>query len=180
MLKKLIIFFGVFLILGCGYKPVSVLTKDLIGDKVYVDIVVLKSDPANSVAIKDGIREAVIKRLDSDLSSKENADTIIIASIANVGFVATSFDRYGFINAYEAQVVIDYKVRLSTGELEDIKATGKSNFRMNRQVLDTIYTDSVISNKDRYNAIAEASKESFDELIAKLALKGYNLQKKKD
>ena len=44
-------------------------------------------------------------------------------------------------------------------------------------MLDTIYTDSVITNQDRYNAIAEASKESFDELIAKLALKGYKLKK---
>lgn len=177
MLKKLIIFFGLFLILGCGYKPVSVITKDIIGEKVYVDVIIRKSDPANSVAIKDGIREAVIKRLNRDLSTQSDADTIIIANISNVVFVPTSFDRYGFINAYEAQVSIDYKVRLSSGEALNIIATGKSYFRMNRQVLDTIYTDSVISNQDRYNAIAEASQESFDELIAKLALKGYKLKK---
>lgn len=177
MLKKLIIFFAILFILGCGYKPVSVVTQDIIGQKVYVDVIIRKSDPANSVAIKDGIRAAVIKRLDSDLSSQSDADTVIIANIANVAFIPTSFDRYGFINAYEAQVTMDYKVKLSSGEPLSIIATGKSYFRMNRQVLDTIYTDSVISNQDRYNAIAQASEESFDELIAKLALKGYKLKR---
>ena len=177
MLKKLIIFFGVLMILGCVYKPVSVLTKEIIAQNVYVDVVIKKSDPANSVAIKDGIREAVIKRLNRDLSSQSDADTVIIANIVNVAFAPTSFDRFGFVNAYEAQVSIDYKVKLSSGEPLSIIATGKSYFRMNRQVLDTIYTDSIITNQDRYNAIAEASKESFDELIAKLALKGYKLKK---
>lgn len=161
-----------FLLVSCGYKPVSVITKDLIGESVYVDVVVLKSDPKNAVAIKDGIREAVIKRLNRNLTSKENAKTIIIASIASVNFLPTSFDKYGFTNAYEARVDINYQVRFENGEIAMINCTGTSDFRMNQQIQDTIYTDSVISNKDRFKAISEASKESFDELIAKLALRG--------
>lgn len=170
-MKYLIVMFA-FLFVACGYKPVSVMTKDLIGENVYVEVVVLKSDPKNAVAIKDGIREAVIKRLNRNLTSKENAKTVIVASISSVNFLATSFDRFGFINAYEARVDINYQVRFENGEIAVINCTGTSDFRMNQQIQDTIYTDSVISNKDRFKAIEEASKESFDELIAKLALRG--------
>ena len=54
--------------------------------------------------------------------------------------------------------------------MQNITTTGTSTFRMSQQIENTIYTDSVISNKDRYNAIYKASSESFDELVARLAL----------
>lgn len=168
-MKKFVIFLLVFFI-SCGYKSVSVITENSIGENVFVDVNILKSDPENSVAIKDGIREAVIKRLGRDLSDKDNASTIIIANIENIVFTPTSYDKYGFINAYEAQVFLNYQVRFNDGKIAVFKASGTSNFRMSEQIQNTFYTNSVISKQDRYDAIYKASKESFDELIAKLAL----------
>lgn len=168
-MKKYLIVFALFFS-ACGYKPIGLMTNDIISDSVFVDVIVYRNDPQNSVAIKDGVRDAVIKRLGRDLSDKQNAQTIIIASIASVQFLPISFDRYGFINGYEAEVIINYQVRLKDGRLENITTTGTSTFRMTQQIANTVYTDSVISNKDRYDAIYKASSESFDELIAKLAI----------
>lgn len=168
-MKKFLIIFALFFG-ACGYKPVGLMTKDIISDSVFVDVIIYRNDPQNAVAIKDGVRDAVIKRLGRDLSEKQNAQTIIIASIASVQFLPISFDKYGFINAYEAIVNINYQVKLKDGSMQNISTTGTSTFRMSQQIEGTIYTDSVISNKDRYNAIYNASSESFDELIARLAL----------
>lgn len=165
------LFLALFLLFSaCGYKPVAQITKESVGESVFVDVIVSKRDPQNSVAIKDGIREALIKRLGKDLVSKNEADTIIIASIQSVNFSVSSYDQYGYANAYETNVVLNYQVRFKDGSMKTILATGTSDFRINRQIINTLYTDSVISNKDRFEAIKQASSESFSEFLAKLAI----------
>ena len=40
---------------GCGYKPVSKITNDIMGEHVYVNVLISKEEPKNSVWIKDSV-----------------------------------------------------------------------------------------------------------------------------
>ena len=71
----------VFFLAGCGYKPSNVVARDVIGSSVWVDVIISKTDPESTVVIKDGIKSAMLRRLGANLVDKNEADSIIIASI---------------------------------------------------------------------------------------------------
>lgn len=162
----------VFLFAGCGYRSVSTMTQDLIGENVFIEVVVSKMDPQNTVIMKDSIREAAIKRLNKELSDKQNADTIIIANIGSIAFTGLSSDIYGYITAYKVNLVVDYKVIFKDKSVRNISTVGDYDFSVSNLISGTKYTDSIISDTDRYNAIKNAAEQSFDEFVSKLAVYG--------
>lgn len=162
----------IFLFLGCGYRPVSTMTQNLIGDSVFVEVIISRVDPQNTVIMKDSIREAAIKRLNKDLSDKQNADTIITANIGSLSFTGLSSDIYGYTTAYKVNLVVDYKVIFKDKSVRNISTVGDYDFSVSNLIQGTKYTDSVISDTDRYNAIKNAAEQSFDEFISKLAVYG--------
>ena len=178
-MKKYFLLFCILFFSACGYKPVAALSQEVLGGSVFVDVSMSKSDPQNSVAIKDGIRKALISRLGRDLADKNSADTVIIASIKSITFTPLAFDAYGYVNGYKANVTLNYQVRFKDGSIAVLSGDGEHDFYITRKVAGTEFTDSVISNQERYDAIAMASKECFDELVAKLAMKGLKAKQNK-
>ncbi|EJP74354.1 MULTISPECIES: LPS assembly lipoprotein LptE [Campylobacter] len=167
---------GIFialLIAGCGYKPVSKITQDIMGESIYVDVIISKTEPKNSVWIKDAVKEGMVARLNRSLSDDKNADTSIIVSIKSLSYEATVYDEKGYITSYKAILNLNYKTKFKDGRVVDIPASGEYDFSVARRQKSTRYADSVISDTDKYEAIKEASKEAFDEYIANLAVKGY-------
>jgi len=168
----LALFIAIF-ICGCGYKPVSKISQDLIGDRVYVDVVISKEEPKNSVWIKDAVKEGMVARLNKNLSSKESADTSIIISVKDLNYEAIIYDEFGYITSYKAHLSLNYKTKFKDGSVVDIPATGEYDFSVARRQKDVRFADSILSDTQKYEAIKEASKEAFDEYIASLAVKGY-------
>ena len=64
---------------GCGYKPVSKITNDIISEHVYVNVLISKEEPKNSVWIKDSVFEGIVTRLGKRISYDKNEPTRIIA-----------------------------------------------------------------------------------------------------
>ena len=168
----LALFIAIF-ICGCGYKPVSKISQDLIGDRVYVDVIISKEEPKNSVWIKDAVKEGMVARLNKNLSSKESADTSIIISVKDLNYEAIIYDEFGYITSYKAHLSLNYKTKFKDGSVVDIPATGEYDFSVARRQKDVRFADSILSDTQKYEAIKEASKEAFDEYIASLAVKGY-------
>lgn len=172
-MRLLLYLMMVIFLAGCGYKPVSKITNNILGDKVWVDVIMSRTDPQNTVSIKDVIREGIIKRLGkSVVKRKEEANSVIIASIKSLDFQAILYDEFGYVTAYKTNLVVDYKVRFEDGSITNFMASGEYDFHITKRVQNTRYTDSVISDKDRYDAIQNASTESFDEFISRLAIWG--------
>lgn len=161
-----------FLIVGCGYKPSSVAARDVLGDSVWIDVIISKIDPESSVNIKDGIKSAMLRRLGTDLVSKDLAESIIIASIKSLTFTAISYDQFGYATAYKANLIMEYRLKQKNGDIKSILASGDYDFRVTRRIDDKRFTDSVISDSERFDAITNASLQSFDEFISKLAMQG--------
>lgn len=161
-----------FFIAGCGYKPSSVAARDAIGSSVWVDVIISKTDPESTVAIKDGIKSAMLRRLGVNLVDKNEADSIIIASIKSLTFSAISYDQFGYATAYKANLVMEYRLKQKDVSIKSILTSGDYDFRVTKRLNDRRFTDSVISDNERFDAITNASLQCFDEFVSKLAMQG--------
>lgn len=157
---------------ACAYRPVSVVTKDILGENIYVNVEISKTDPQNTVAIKDGIRQAVVTKLNRNLSDEKDATTKINAKILSLSFSELSSDSFGYGTSYKATLVVSYDITYSNGEIQTINSSGDYDFKISQKIKNTDFTDSVISDTERFNAIKNASEQSFDELISNIAIKG--------
>lgn len=161
------------LFLGCGYKPISAMSDSVVGDGVWVDVIMSKTDPQNTVALKDSVRQGIVSRLNGTLSDKNSAKNVIIANISKIDFSPILYDQFGYVAAYKASIVVNFKIKSQNGEISNIKTSGEYDFRIIRRIKNSRYTDSIISDKERYDAIKNASAEAFDEFMSILAIRGY-------
>lgn len=176
-MKKFAILVWIFLFIGCGYRPISKISDDILGNKIYVDVVISKLDPQNSVFIKDSIRSSVVSILHKELVSKDEADSSIIANIKSLTFTPLVYDTLGYVTIYHANLIIEYTTRFKNGEIWTTNGSGEYDFRISSRRGNLRISDSIISDTDRFNAINNASIEAFNEYISKLAIKGYKYGK---
>lgn len=178
-MKRLVlaIIFAIFIV-GCGYTPVARVTQSILGDNVFVDVAMSKTDPRNTVAIKDAVRDGVVYRLHRSLSDRQNADTKIFVSIRSLTFSALTYDKFGYITSYRANLSLNFRTELKDGRVLNIPGSGDHDFRVTRLVKSSRDTSSVISDQERYEAIQNASTQAFDEFIAALAVQGYKAEVK--
>ena len=175
MRKALTVFCLIFLI-GCGYKPAARIAKETMGGSVFVDVMMSKTDPQNTVAIKDAIRQGIVQRLGMSLADKNSAQTQIVASIKRLSFSELSYDQFGYITSYRANLVVNFSTKLKNGEIFSKDCVGDYDFRVSRLVKNSYDTSSIISDKDRYDAIENASAQAFDEFVSALAIKGLRVE----
>ena len=176
-MRKIFYAFIVFFMMGCGYQPVARITEDVLADTVFVDAVMSKVDPQNTVAIKDSVREGVVYRLHKSLASKEVAKSYIIVSIKSLRFTALTYDQYGYITSYRANLNLNFETKLKDGRVLNLSGSGDHDFRVTKLVKSVRDTSSVISDKDRYDAIQNASTQAFDEFIAALSVESLKNKK---
>lgn len=165
--------FIAFLFAGCGYKPLSKITNDIMGDEVYVHVIIDKSDPKSSVWITDAIKEGIVSRLNRKLSDDKNAKTKITAYIKSLNLQALLYDEDGYVSLYKAILKLQFDTNFQNQKNYNAVTTGEYDFSISQRIKDTRYADSVISETDKFNAIKEAAKEAFDEYLASLAVKGF-------
>ncbi len=160
---SLIIFF-MFLINGCGYKPTYQYAKKVMGEGIYVDTKVSLIDPQNSVLITDALREAVISKFHSNLTSKDKADSWMQTTLNSINFQPIQYDNNGYVIAYKTIVTLKTKYHDKNKKIRVINTTGDYDF--------SIEANSVISDNKRFEAIKFASIKAMDELISKISIKG--------
>lgn len=176
MRKALTVFCLIFLI-GCGYKPVSRIAKETMSGSVFVDVMMSKTDPQNTVAIKDAIRQGIVQRLGMSLADKNSAQTIVVASIKSLSFSELSYDQFGYVTSYRANIIVNFSTKLKNGDVFSKDCVGDYDFKVSRLVKNSYDTSSIISDKDRYKAIENASAQAFDEFISALAIRGFRLER---
>ena len=144
---------------------------------VFVDVIMSKTDPQNTVAIKDAIRQGIVQRLGMSLSDKNSAQTIVVASIKSLSFSELSYDQFGYVTSYRANLIVNFSTKLKNGEVFSKDCVGDYDFKVSRLVKNSYDTSSIISDKDRYDAIENASAQAFDEFVSALAIKGLKIER---
>ena len=100
------------LFLGCGYKPATYYTSQVLGDKIYVEVNPDVKEPENTIYIKDAFREVILHRLNAIIApTKALANTILDVKLDNIAFVPIQYDKQGYTVAYKATVKLKIKYK---------------------------------------------------------------------
>lgn len=149
---------------GCSYKPSSYYAKQALGNKIYAEVTISRQDPRNSVLIKDAVNEAVVSRFGAKLVSKAEAESVLHVSINSINFSPTVYDRFGYVIAYKAIVLLAIDYEDENKKVQKLTASGEYDF--------SIESNSVMSDNNRFDAIRYASNDALDEFVSKIAIKG--------
>ncbi len=164
MLRQLLVLIVVLFFVSCGYKPTLHYSKNILGDKIYVEVKTSLEDPENTVLIRDAINEAVIMKFRSKSVSKKQANSELFVQLKRVSFLPIQYDRNGYVIAYKTYVDLVTTYKDKFGKKNNIHSRGDYDF--------AIESNSVISDTKRFEAIKNASYKAIDEFISKLSIKG--------
>ncbi len=153
------------LFFGCGYKPITRITQNILGDKVYAYASISINDPQNSVIIQDAVKEAIVSRFGANLSSKKNATSILHVNIKSINFRPIVYDKNGYVTSYKAKVILRISTTFASGNKKIYDTGGEYDFH--------IEANSVISDIKRFEAIKHSSLSALDEYIAFIATSSY-------
>ncbi len=155
---------------ACGYKPTAHYSREVLGERIHVDVSISRKDPKNSVLIKDAVNESVITRLGAKLSPKETADSELFVKIGSTSFYPVLYNKNGYVTAYKAKVSLDIRYVTKDGQSESFSTVGEYDFPISENEDGT--TNSVISDNNRFEAIKLASLDALNEFVSKIAIKG--------
>jgi hypothetical protein len=163
MKKLLMLLTLAALFAGCGYKPSVYYSKKAIGEKVYAKVSMLRSDPENTVLIKDAVNEAIVTKFQSKLSSEAEADTKLLVNVASVGFSAVQYDVNGYVVLYRATVTLNTTV-VGKKETKSFSTSGSYDF--------PIEPNTTVSDSKRFEAIKNSGIKAIDMLISQISILG--------
>jgi hypothetical protein len=155
--------FVIVFISACGYKPSVQYTKEVLGERIHVEVAISRTNPKNSVLINDAVNEAVITRFGAKLSDKASADTNLYISIGGIS-LPILYDRSGFVIYYKATVSLSTRYTSKSGRSGTISTSGEYDF--------PIEANSVISDSKRFEAIKQASVDALNEVVSKISVIG--------
>jgi hypothetical protein len=155
-MRVALVIFIIFTLSSCGYKPTSIYTKEVLGEKIYTEVMISLEDPENSVLIKDAVNEAVVSQLRSKIVSEDEADSKFYITLKSVSFVPIQYDKNGYVIAYKTFVDIDTKYVDKDNKTRNIVTKGDYDF--------PIESSSLISDTKRFEAIKFASQKALDEV----------------
>jgi len=166
MQRLLSAFLLLVLISGCGYLPASKQARKVVGEKLYVEVVVPLQDPENAVIIKDATRNAVVTRFHSSLVPRNEAKTELLVTMSSISFSPLQYDTNGYIIVYRANIVLKV-TRSGNGEVKTYTSKGNFDF--------TIEPNAVITDNQRRDAISQASLKALDSFVAQVGAEGIKL-----
>jgi len=148
---------------GCGYQPSSKAAKKVLGESVSTSVYISMTDPENTVVLKDALDEAVIRRFQTHLRHKSKAKTHLKIELQDVGFSALQYDSNGYIISYRTTIKLAI-TRQTKNFSKRYKAIGNYDF--------TIDPNAIITDQQRFEAIANSATKSLDSFVAQVAAEG--------
>jgi len=162
-MKKALLILMAMLLLSCGYKPTAHYTKKVLGEKVYIDVLVDRVEPESSVYIKDKLAKIIYTRFHASLSNKKEATSTIRVSYGST-ISPLSYDANGFVTKYRVNLTMNFHV------------TSKSKGSFVKRIGSSFESDIEQSGKNqsalRIEAIKEGAEIALDEFVAYIAMRG--------
>ena len=157
------IYYLLFTLSGCGYRPSSHYSKAVMQGTVSTEIEVSMQDPESAVRIKDVLNRAVIVRFGSSLRDRGHALTHLKIRLEDVVFTPLKYDQNGYIITYQAKTTLDIQ-RFANKTVKSYKASGVYDF--------SIEPNAIISDYARLEAIRIGSSKALDSFVAQVAAEG--------
>ncbi len=151
------------LLSGCGYLPSSKEARKVVGETVSTEIIISMTDPENTVLLKDALDQAVIRRFQTNLRHSKAAKTHLKIELKSVGFSPLQYDSNGYIVSYRTTINLGIK-RTKENFTKSYSAKGNFDF--------TINPNAIITDQQRFEAIANSAAKALDSFVAQVAAEG--------
>lgn len=153
------------IISGCGYKPVSKYSENILGHRVFVDVKIDSIEPDNGVFLKEEVMRTLRTRLDSEVvSSRKDADSVILIPSYRFSYSPLNYDSNGYVIRYRVHTAITVDIITRKGKYHKV-------IKVDEDV--GIKASSLTSSVARDTAIQYSIRKAMDKLIAFIAQKGY-------
>jgi len=150
------------LLVSCGYMPVSHHTRALITEPLFVVVKISKKDPENVVILKDEVRQMLIRRLGTKVTTDSSAPSRLTVSYDGISYTALSYDINGYVSRYRANVTTVFELRTAEGiTKKHIKTTQEAD----------VNPSAIESSRAKRDAIKECSRKALDQFVAYIASK---------
>lgn len=161
-MRNLLLSTLVAIFIGCGYKPTSLYTQTILGDRVFADVKVDLKEPESTILIKDALNEAIVSRFNSVVSNSDFATSKLLFQIYDLNFIPLQYNREGYVVRYRTDIILDVDYLLSNSEeFKSMRVSGMYEFN--------IEPTTVISDLKRFEAIKHSSFKALDEFIFRLS-----------
>jgi len=151
------------LLSGCGYLPSSKEARKVMGESVSTKVIISMTDPENTVVLKDALDEAVIRRFQTNLRHKKNAQTHLDIALQSVNFSALQYDENGYVISYRTTINLSI-TRITASFTKRYSAVGNFDF--------TINPNAIITDQQRFEAISKSATKALDSFVAQVAAEG--------
>ena len=138
------------------------------GETVSTQIIISMTDPENTVVLKDALDEAVIRRFQTNLRHRKDAGTHLEIKLNSVGFSALQYDSNGYIISYRTTINLAV-TRITDNFSKRYSAVGNFDF--------TISPNAIITDQQRFDAIANSATKALDSFVAQVAAEGTRKEK---
>lgn len=162
-LKIIFLCVAILLFIGCGYKPSSKYSREVVGEKISTSVTISSLDPENTVIIKDAVDEAIIQVFRASLTSRENSDTHLVLSIANPSYSPIQYNEDGYIVAY--RMVLSLQITKIGKEKTKLYAT-KGTYDFNVQ------PNAIVTDQERFDAIKMSAQKAINAFVAQVSAEG--------
>jgi len=162
-MKKIFMAIGVvFILTACGYKPSSHAIKNLFSDSVYVEVKVDRVEPENAPFVRDELNRMIYTRFKGRVTSKENAESQIIADYRGSSFYPLAYED-GYVVRYRANIRVRFTM---------LTKEGKMTKNISSRVESDIQASSITSSVLRTEAIRKGLEKALDEFLGYVTAKG--------
>lgn len=151
-----------FVLTACGYKPSSHAISNIFSDSVYVEVVVDRVEPENAPFVRDELNRIVYTRFKGRVTSKEKAQSQIIADYRGSSFYPLAYED-GYVVRYRANIRVIFTMLTKEGKLT------KS---ISSRVESDIQASSITSSVLRTEAIRKGLEKALDEFLGYVTAKG--------
>jgi len=163
VLKFLLLSVLSLLVVGCGYKPSSKYSREVVGEKISTSIVISAQDPENTVIIKDAVDAAIVEIFHASLTSKDYSDTHLTISISPPRYAPIQYNADGYIIGYRATITLGI-VRRTGATTKVYKTSGTYDF--------SIAPNAVVTDQDRFDAIKFSAIKAIASFVATVSAEG--------
>ncbi len=163
VLKFLLLSVLSLLVVGCGYKPSSKYSREVVGEKISTSVIISAQDPENTVIIKDAVDAAIVEIFHASLTTKDYSDTHLTISISPPRYAPIQYNADGYVVGYRA--TISLVIQRQTGKTtKNYKTSGTYDF--------SIAPNAVVTDQDRFDAIKFSSIKAIASFVATVSAEG--------
>ncbi|MGD9717752.1 MAG: LPS assembly lipoprotein LptE [Sulfurimonadaceae bacterium] len=162
--KSFLALFAIFFLLaGCGYKPSSKFSREVIGEKISTSVTISSLDPENTVIIKDAIDEAIIQTFRASLVPKEESDSHLVLSISNPVYSPIQYNEDGYVVGYRMSLSL-HVTKISNGISTNYTTRGTYDF--------SVLPNAIVTDQERFDAIRQSAAKAIAAFVAQVSAEG--------